>query len=121
VVSLSRTIKNEYKVVEEILINSSSENPKGVVITRGKMGATGYVKTVKKFGVEEFLDIERHDVESPQIDNFVDSTGCGDVFASAFTFDFSKSKDFLKALHYATRIASLNASLEGIEQLNKLK
>lgn len=120
VVSLSQTVKNEYKIVEEILINSKGR-AKGVVITRGKMGVTGYTKTLKKFGSEKFLDIERHDVESPKIDNFVDSTGCGDVFASAFTFDFSKSKDFLKALHYATRIASLNATLEGIDQLHRLK
>ncbi|MGB9696308.1 MAG: carbohydrate kinase family protein [Ignavibacteria bacterium] len=120
VVSLSRTIKNEYKIVEEILINLKG-NSKGVVITRGKMGATGYIRTLKRFGIEEFFDIERHDVESPAVDNFVDSTGCGDVFASAFTFDFSKSRDFLKALYYATRIASLNATLEGVEQLNRLK
>lgn len=120
VISLSRTIKNEYKIVEEILINSKG-NTKGVVITRGKMGATGYRRILKKFGSEKFFDIERHDIESPQVDNFIDSTGCGDVFASAFTFDFSKSRDFLKALHYATRIASLNAALEGVEQLNRLK
>jgi len=120
VISLSRTIKNEYKIVEEILLNSNIK-PNGVIITRGKIGVTGYTRTLKKFGSEEFIDIERHDVESPEVDNFVDSTGCGDVFASAFTFDFAKSKDFLKALHFATRIASLNATLEGVEQLNRLK
>jgi len=57
-------------------------------------------------------------VENP---HFIDTTGCGDVFAASFTIDFSRIKDFKKALHFATRIASFKTSLSGIDELYKLK
>ena len=120
VTSLSRTVKKEYQVIEEILINQKKEIT-GVIITRGKSGVSAFTKKEKAFGNEKFFDLEREDVSAIENPHFVDSTGCGDVFAASFTLDFSKNKNFKKSIHYSTRIASFNASLEGIDELHKLR
>ncbi len=110
----------EYQVIEEILINSGRKT-EGVVITRGKNGVSGFMRKEKKFGDERFFDLDRFDVNAIENPKFVDSTGCGDVFAASFMYDFSKNRDFKKSLHYATRIASFKTSLAGVTQLDKLK
>ena len=120
ILSLSRTIKNEYEVVEEILLNLKND-VRGIIITRGQKGVSGFQKTEKIFGNEKFFDLDREDVSAVENPHFVDSTGCGDVFAASFILDYSRNKDFKKSLHFATRIASFNASLEGISDLIKLK
>ena len=120
ILSLSRTIKNEYEVVEEILVNLKND-VRGIIITRGQKGVSGFQKTEKIFGKEKFFDLDREDVSAVENPHFVDSTGCGDVFAASFILDYSRNKDFKKSLHFATRIASFNASLEGISDLIKLK
>lgn len=118
--SMSRTKKNEYEVVEEILINQKN-NVKGVIVTKGKIGVSGYRKKEKKFGNQSFFDLDKNDISAIENPKFKDSTGCGDVFASSFTLDYCKNRDFVKSLHYANRISSYNTSLEGIEELDKLK
>lgn len=118
--SMSRTKKNEYEVIEEILINQKN-NIKGVIVTKGKIGVSGYVKKEKSFGSHSFVDLDKYDVNAIENPKFKDSTGCGDVFASSFTVDYCKNNDFVKSLHYATRIASYNTSLEGIDELYKLR
>jgi len=120
--SLSSKNKNEYEVAEEILLkHNSSDIVKGVIITKGKIGVSGYVRKKKQFGKEVFYDLDKQDINAVENPKFKDSTGCGDVFASSFTLDYGKNRDFIKALHYANRIASFNTSLEGIEELYKLK
>jgi sugar/nucleoside kinase (ribokinase family) len=120
ITTLSRTKKNEYEVAEEILINTKS-NAKGIIVTRGINGVSGYTKKEKSFGSEIYYDLDKDDVSAIENPHFIDSTGCGDVFAASFTLDYSKNKDFRKSLHYSTRIASFNTSLEGIDELYKLK
>ena len=120
IATLSRDKLSEYKIAEQILFNKNYL-VKGLLVTRGKQGVTGFVKGEKAFGQEKFLDIDRCEIAAIENINFVDSTGCGDVFASSFTLEYSKSKDFEKSIHYANRKASLNTSLDGIEELNKLK
>ncbi len=118
--TMSRTLKNEYEVVEEILINQKS-NVNGVIITKGNVGVSGYVKKEKKFGGQIFFDLDKQDISAIENPKFKDTTGCGDVFAASFTLDYCKNRDFIKSLHYANRISSFNTSLEGIEELNQLK
>ncbi|MBN1632946.1 MAG: carbohydrate kinase family protein [Ignavibacteria bacterium] len=118
--SMSRIKKNEYGVVEEILIHQKN-NVKGVIITKGKLGVSGYVKKEKSFGNQLFFDLDKYDVSAIENPKFKDSTGCGDVFASAFTIDYCRNNDFIKSLYYATRISSYKTSLEGIEELYKLR
>jgi len=118
--TLSKEKLKEYQIAEEILISEGSKT-KGLVITRGKMGVSGFTKKEKNFGGEKFWDIDKHDLSSIENPHFKDSTGCGDVFASSFTIDYSQSNDFEKAMHYANRKASYKSSLDGIDELIKLK
>jgi sugar/nucleoside kinase (ribokinase family) len=120
ITTLSKSKKHEYEVAEEILINMKS-TVSGIIVTRGKNGVSGFTKKEKSFGGETFYDLDKDDVSAIENPHFVDSTGCGDVFAASFTLDFSKNGDFRKSLHYSTRIASFNTSLEGINELYKLK
>lgn len=110
----------EYKIAEEILFNKNYE-VKGLIVTRGIEGVTGFTTKEKHYGNEKFSDIEHHEVAAIENPHFKDSTGCGDVFASSFTIEYSVNKDFEKSIHFANRMASLNASLDGIEDLIKLK
>lgn len=120
ITTLSRQIKNEYEIAEEILININ-KNVKGIIVTRGKDGVSGFTKQEKTFNGEVYYDLDKDDVSAVETPHFVDSTGCGDVFAASFTLDFSKNGNFKKGLHYAARIASFNTSLAGIDELYKLK
>ncbi|MCY7360948.1 MAG: carbohydrate kinase family protein, partial [Ignavibacteria bacterium] len=120
IASLTKEKLSEYKIAEEILYNNNY-NVKGIIVTRGKMGVTGFVKKEKSFGNEKFYDLDRIDIASIENPHFADFTGCGDVFASSFTIDYSVNKDFVKSMRYANRMASLNVSLEGIKELGKLK
>lgn len=117
---ISREKRNDYEIAEEILINLNKEM-KGIVVTRGKLGVSGFTKKEKSFGGEKFFDLDKHDVPAVENPKFVDTTGCGDVFGASFTADYSRLKDFKKALHFATRIASYKTSLSGIHELSKLK
>lgn len=120
IASLTRDKLSEYKIAEEILYNRSYD-VKGLIVTRGKIGVTGFLKKERIIGSEKFNDLNHIDIDSIENPHFVDSTGCGDVFASSFTVDYSKTKDFTKSIHYANRMASYNSSLMGIEELDKLK
>jgi sugar/nucleoside kinase (ribokinase family) len=117
---LSSEKRKEYQVAEDILV-SSGKNVVGLIVTRGVSGVSGYTQKEKSFGNEKFTDIDKQDISAIENPRFLDSTGCGDVFASAFTFDYANNKDFMKSIHYANRMASYKTSLEGIDQLHKLK
>ena len=119
-VILSREKRNDYEIAEEILINLNRDM-KGIIVTKGRTGVSGFTKKEKTFGTEKFYDLDKYDVAAVENPRFADSTGCGDVFASSFMMEFSKNSDFRKSLHYATRIASYKTSLKGIEELDKLK
>lgn len=139
--SLSRTKKTEYEVIEELLINSENKlekifhknilhstktdltkfNLEGVIITKGIKGVSGYQKKLKKYIDKSFVDLDKTDVRAIENPNFKDTTGCGDVFAAAFMYSYSKDRDFLKSIRFANRIASYKTSFEGIEELYKLR
>ncbi len=116
---LSSEKLSEYKIAERILL-SNNYPVKGMIVTKGVDGSTGYTKTEKKFGNEKFFDLDQVQIAAIENSRFKDSTGCGDVFASSFTLDYSKNSNFEKSLHYANRLASYNTSLEGIDELDKL-
>ncbi|MDQ3020735.1 MAG: carbohydrate kinase family protein [Bacteroidota bacterium] len=118
--TLSREKITEYKIAEKILLSNNYE-VKGLIVTKGKDGVTGFTKKDKSFGGEKFYDLEHHEIASVENPHFADSTGCGDVFASSFTLEYSVNKNFEKSINYANRMGSLNASLSGIDELYKLK
>jgi sugar/nucleoside kinase (ribokinase family) len=117
---LTKDKKKEYHIAEEILINSG-KGVKGLVVTRGAGGLSGYTKKEKSFNNEKFTDLDKEDIGAIENPHYLDATGCGDVFASAFTLDYSKNNDFIKSMHYANRIASYKTSLQGTGDLKKLK
>lgn len=120
IATLTRDKLSEYRIAEEILYNRNY-NVKGLIVTRGKVGVTGFVRKEKKFGNEKFNDLDHIEIASIENPKFVDSTGCGDVFASSFALDYSVNGDFVKSIHFANRMASYNSSLEGIGQLERLR
>lgn len=116
----------EYETAEKIL---SSGRVKSLVITRGMQGVSLYELKHKTSGYndgEKHFELDKSDVPPVESPDFIDSTGCGDVFASGFFFRnvFQNApgevKDFSKALHYANRLAGVNATLRGVEDLFKL-
>lgn len=107
----------EYQTAEKIL---SGGNVRSLVVTRGRSGVSLF-SMHKKSGAEN-TELDKSDV--PRIDSpkFIDSTGCGDVFASSYFYKNAEQKlgDMSSALSYANEMASLNASLHGVEDLPKL-
>lgn len=116
---LSMDKLNEYKVAEEILVNSHKKA--GVMLlTRGSGGVSSYTTRQKEYAGQKFTDLDKKDVMAIENPDFKDSTGCGDVFAAAYIFDYMRTGDHAKALHFANRMASYKTSLEGVDQLYKL-
>lgn len=109
----------EYDTAEKIL---ASNRTKALTVTRGRMGASLYQMKEKNIDGENYKELDKTDIPMIESPGFVDSTGCGDVFASAFFFKNAEYglTDLNKALHFGNRMASLNASLRGVEDLPKL-
>ena len=118
--TLSRDKLKEFEIADKILMNKNYD-VKGLIVTRGIDGVTGFTLKEKNFGGEKFYDLNHLNIAAIENPHFIDSTGCGDVFASSFTLEYSVNKNFEKSIHYANRMASLNASLSGIDELYKLK
>lgn len=107
----------EYQTAEKIL---RSGNVRSLVVTRGRSGVSLF--SMRKNEGSKNPELDKSDV--PRIDSpeFIDSTGCGDVFASSYFYKNAEQKlsDMSSALAYANKMASLNASLHGVEDLPKL-
>ncbi len=101
----------EYETAEKILSNGRT---KALAITRGLEGVSMYELKQKLLNKMNVLKFEP--------EKFIDSTGCGDVFSSAFFYKNAENNlnDFDEALHFANRMAGKNASLHGVEDLTRL-
>lgn len=104
---------SEYETTQNILNNSQT---KAIVVTRGSTGVSLYELNV--------IDKNPKRTDIPRIDcpAFIDSTGCGDVFAAGFFYKNAENKisDPITAVNFANKMASVNASLHGVEDLVKL-
>ena len=109
----------EYEFAERVLSTEGS-GPKALIITRGKSGVTYYMKKVKNVMGEHFNDIDKKDLPAVERDNFKDSTGCGDVFASSFLFKMASGHDFETAVNFSNKMAGFKSTLQGVEELYKL-
>ncbi|MCI0449553.1 MAG: carbohydrate kinase family protein [Chlorobi bacterium] len=95
-------------------------NVKSIVVTKGKQGASLY-ETEKKSKNGNVFNIRKTNGSSIENNNFADSTGCGDVFASAFFFrNIINNFNFKDSLVFANKMAGLNVKLNGVEELGKL-
>lgn len=109
----------EYETAEKILKDGKVSS---LVVTRGRSGVSMYRLMHKEASGKKYYDLDKSDfarIDSPE---FIDSTGCGDVFASSFFYknaEFKQNNQHL-ALNFANKMASLNASLHGVEDLQKL-
>jgi sugar/nucleoside kinase (ribokinase family) len=102
----------EYETAEKIL---KDKKVKSIAITRGRSGVSLYGLSD---GKPQRTDLPR--IDSPK---FIDSTGCGDVFAASFFYRNSllKTEDPISAMQFANKMASVNASLHGVDDLPRLK
>ncbi len=102
----------EYETAEKILKDNKVSS---IVVTRGRSGVSMYELNEGRSGR---TDLPR--VDSPK---FIDSTGCGDVFAASFFCrnSITNRQDPRAALQFANKMASLNASLHGVEELQQLR
>lgn len=102
----------EYETAEKIL---KDNKVRSIVVTRGRSGVSLYELSD---GKPKRTDLPR--VDSPK---FIDSTGCGDVFAASFFCrnSITSLQNPHSALQFANKMASLNASLHGVEGLQQLR
>lgn len=101
----------EYETAGKILSNN---RVKTITVTRGRSGVSLYENAADGIKRTDFTMINSPD--------FIDSTGCGDVFASAFFYINSENNlnDLRASVNFANKMASINASLHGVEDLPKL-
>jgi sugar/nucleoside kinase (ribokinase family) len=71
---------------------------KGVVVTRGRQGATLYYNEHKK--------IARKDIAAGDANGAVETTAAGDVFGAAFFHHYLKSADLFSSCEFAVRAAT---------------
>jgi sugar/nucleoside kinase (ribokinase family) len=110
---------HEYETAEKIL---GRDKVKAVIVTRGKMGVSLYQKKEKISAGEKYFELDKIDLPAIETPDFIDSTGCGDVFAASFflrnnTHGFT---DLRASLNYANKAASRNSTLFGVEDLSKI-
>jgi hypothetical protein len=112
----------EYEFAEHILSSGNINHGRALVVTRGKRGVSLFRKIYKKAMGEVYSEIDKIDLPSVESHSFKDSTGCGDVFAAAFFFKNAQNagKDYMPGLKFANRMASLNTTLRGVEELGEL-
>ncbi len=113
---------NEYETAEIIL---STASVKALIVTKGSDGACIYQRTEKQYKGEKYHELDKIDVQANERNDFKDSTGCGDVFGTAFFYKnmmhtLENKKDFYSSLNFANKMAGINSSLSGVEELHKL-
>jgi ribokinase len=97
---LSGMAINELPDVRKASEKMLSAGVKNMVVTLGKKGV--FVKN---------RDIDVY-IEAPDV-KVVDTSGAGDAFAGAFMFEYSKTKDIVKAARYANKVATISVTRHG--------
>ena len=64
--------------------------------------------------------IRRQDIPAVTVEQMVDPTGCGDVFAAAFCYHFAHHRDVVTAADFANRIAAINVTYTGSERIDTI-
>ncbi len=100
----------EYLPEEDLVKQILSLGLRGCIVTRGSRGATGWAQDHKR--------IQRIDIPPVKMERIVDPTGCGDVFAAAFFYHFSKHHSVATAAKFANRIAAFNATYIGSDGID---
>jgi adenosine kinase len=85
--------------------------PRILLVTCGRKGALLYYKKSKK--------IIRYQTSALKVRDFVDPTGCGDVFSSGFLLAHLKTNDPELSCEYANFLAGMKSRFSGIEEFLK--
>ncbi|MDP3025883.1 MAG: carbohydrate kinase family protein [candidate division Zixibacteria bacterium] len=96
--------ENEMKEFARTILNLG---PDILLVTRGRKGALLYYKKSKK--------IIRYQTSALKVRDFVDPTGCGDVFSSGFLLAYLKTSNTELSCEYANFLAGMKSRFSGIE------
>jgi ribokinase len=102
-VELSQLADMEIKELGDVREASAkllSEGVKNMVVTLGKKGVF-----IKNSGIEQYI-------EAPDV-RVVDTAGAGDAFAGAFMYDYSRTRDIIKAADFANKVATISVTRYG--------
>ena len=102
-VELSQLADGDIKEIEDVSKASAkllSAGVKNMVVTLGKKGVF-----VKNSNIEQYI-------EAPDV-KVIDTAGAGDAFAGAFMFNYSKTKDIVKAANFANKVATISVTRHG--------
>ena len=80
-------------------------------VTRGARGVTVFQQEHKHLLRKEFPGIST---------GSKDPTGCGDVFGSAFLYQYCKTKNYGRAAGFANEIAAANSTFSGSDEIDRL-
>ncbi len=105
---------SEKETAEKIIAGSDVSS---VAVTRGILGTGVYERNTNSPG-----EVIKTEIPAAETKIFRDSTGCGDVMASAFFYRtmINKKNSITENVKYASVMASKNAGLAGVEELGKL-
>ncbi len=82
-------------------------------ITRGSKGSLLVYRNAGRVASQE--------IPAAAVDPVIDVTGCGDAFAAGFLVHYWNSRDLIAATEFANRVAGINCTLRGTEELWQLK
>lgn len=108
----AKALTNEFSDENILASHILALNTNVLHITRGERGSTIYVN--------EHKNVKRYDFNPIKPEKAVDTTGCGDVYAAAYSVSYLKWKDIIKASSYANEVASFNAQFPGSSGINEL-
>jgi sugar/nucleoside kinase (ribokinase family) len=87
-------------------------NTKALIVTRGERGCTAYVDDKKH--------IHRTDIDGINAGGSEDPTGCGDVFAAAYSAHYLMTKDVEASANFANKVAAQKSTMNGSNDIDKL-
>ena len=79
-------------------------------------GTEGVFVTLGKEGILVMTPAESRRISAPDVEEVVDTTGCGDVFCASTAVALSEGKDPIRASTSGLKLASKAAKARGVEE-----
>jgi len=98
-------LENDIKAFARTILNLG---PDTLLVTCGKKGALLYYKKAKK--------IVCYHSSALKVRDFIDPTGCGDVFSSGFLLSYLKTHDPELSCEFANFLAGMKSRFSGVEE-----
>jgi len=84
-----------------------------ILITNGSKGVDAVFMDYGKVAVRHY--------DAPELSSVIDPTGSGDVFGSAFVFNYLKTNDLEESIRFANIAAAANTQLQGTNEMQLLQ